>query len=164
MNSLARAVNVWNVTTAHKSIYDFARHAVHARIWLVFRGLAFSMATKWSRTKRDWLIWTFPQWCGAVQGIWWDYSHMQIINSLDAYYVYQMPESHYGVKIWYISRGVFTVCVGAKQEVAYLGGPCYSLKAHDVLLYCPHALKRLCEAWNCNLLSQYTIVNFSSML
>lgn len=54
MNSLARSVNVLNVTIAHKSIYYVLPHAVHALI-IVFRVLELSMVTKWSRTRWNWL-------------------------------------------------------------------------------------------------------------
>lgn len=52
MNSLARSVNVLNVTIAHKSIYYFLPHAVHALI-IVFRVLELSMVTKWSSARRN---------------------------------------------------------------------------------------------------------------
>lgn len=61
MNSLARSVNVLNVTIAHKSIYYFLPHAVHA-LTIVFRVLELSMVTKWSRATRNWLILTFERW------------------------------------------------------------------------------------------------------
>lgn len=54
MNSLARSVNVLNVTIAHKSIYYVLPHAVHALI-IVFRVLELSMVTKWSRARWNWL-------------------------------------------------------------------------------------------------------------
>lgn len=50
MNSLARSVNVLNVTIAHKSIYYFLPHAVHALI-IVFRALELSMVTKWVKVE-----------------------------------------------------------------------------------------------------------------
>lgn len=51
MNSLARSVNVLNVTIAHKSIYYFLPHAVHALI-IVFRALELSMVTKWEKVEK----------------------------------------------------------------------------------------------------------------